>query len=142
MIMRAYPLKLLATLLLSLLPLIHAHATTNDEFDTGSTNPGPALPKSITLYQWPLDGKDAAAPVPLGQIGYNPRTREGKYFSLLGVDGSRDGLVRVGVKLEGGRGWVGGVVSGVSFIYLCGGGRERGCVFVANMRGGIIGCVK
>ncbi|KAF8453635.1 hypothetical protein BGX38DRAFT_1176316 [Terfezia claveryi] len=111
---------LVAVLLLALLflPLIHAYATTNDEFDNVSTNPGPAFPKSITLYKWPLDDDDAADPVPLGQIGYNPRTREGKYFSLLGRvgdgdGGSGDGLVRVGVRLEGGgEGWVGVVVAG------------------------------
>ncbi|RPB23476.1 hypothetical protein L211DRAFT_868602 [Terfezia boudieri ATCC MYA-4762] len=115
--MRSYSLQLLLALLFSFLPLIHAYAAANDEFDNGSTNPGPAFPRSITLYKWPLDA-DAADPIPLGQIGYNPRTREGKYFSLLGRvgdgnGGSEDGLVRVGVRLEGrGGGWVGVVVAG------------------------------
>ncbi|KAF8473162.1 hypothetical protein BDZ91DRAFT_714093 [Kalaharituber pfeilii] len=105
---RRLPLFLSVLFVLFLFHLTPVLTSAADEFDSEAPSSKPAYPRSITLQKWPLN---ANAPTPLGQIGYNPKTKKGSYFA---VDRSRkeiEGLVRVGMQTETG-GWIGTVVDG------------------------------
>lgn len=72
----------------------------------------PLNTRSVTLHKWPLS---AASPIPLGTVGYNPRTGTGE-FEVVKVAGDvlgDDEVVRVGV-WDGKEGWFGCITAGVS----------------------------
>lgn len=103
---------LLLTLLSCFLTFTRAYSDL-DDFDSktpSGSGAGTTLPESITLQKWPLD---ARTPSPLGQVGYNPKTKQGKYFSLDRSGKPVEGSVRVGFQTVNG-GWIGTVVDGVS----------------------------
>ena len=91
--------------------LVHAHIKDHEDFDIPQSASRDSFPEHITLQQWPLD---ASRPSPLGQIAYNPKTKQGKYSAHGRSTGNKvHGLVRVGMQVANGE-WFGTVVDAVS----------------------------